>query len=145
MDRLGPKNTLRGHTNAALKRIPKKTTPTRQSLSSESYIQAGAFGIKKNADSLLKKLQDNGFSPSIHPPSGAGEMSEFARGLSYFRNRLLRFWKMFSPDFGHWFFLIFVHGFLIIFVHGFLIIFVHGVLSNFVHGFLARIVHGFLN
>ena len=47
------------------KRIPKKTTPTRQSLSSESYIQAGAFGIKKNADSLLKKLQDKGFSPSI--------------------------------------------------------------------------------
>jgi len=51
--------------NVKTKRSPKKTTPTRETLSSESYIQAGAFGIKKNADSLLKKLQDKGFSPSI--------------------------------------------------------------------------------
>jgi cell division protein FtsN len=42
------------------KRTPKKTTQT-----SESYIQAGAFEVKKNAESLLKKLQDKGFSPSI--------------------------------------------------------------------------------
>ena len=44
---------------------PKKIISTRESISTESYIQAGAFGIKKNADSLLKKLQDKGFSPSI--------------------------------------------------------------------------------
>jgi cell division protein FtsN len=51
--------------NVKSKLPPNKTTSISESLSSGTYIQAGAFGIKKNADSLLKKLQDKGFSPSI--------------------------------------------------------------------------------
>jgi cell division protein FtsN len=39
--------------------------PTAKSESSKFYIQAGAFGVKKNAESLLKQLKSKGFSPTI--------------------------------------------------------------------------------
>ena len=48
-----------------LKSSVKKTTPVKQSKNSRFFVQAGAFGIKVNADSLLKKLKAKGFSPSI--------------------------------------------------------------------------------
>ena len=43
----------------------KKVKPVTKVESSKFYIQAGAFGVKKNAESLLKKLKSKGFSPSI--------------------------------------------------------------------------------
>lgn len=48
---------------------PKKAAPATKSDSSKFYIQAGAFGVKKNAESLLKQLQAKGFSPSIQTRS----------------------------------------------------------------------------
>jgi cell division protein FtsN len=47
------------------KPIPKNITPITKSESSKFYIQAGAFGVQKNAESLLKQLKGKGFSPSI--------------------------------------------------------------------------------
>ena len=47
----------------------KKIIPTAKSESSKFYIQAGAFGVQKNAESLLKKLKDKGFSPIIQTRS----------------------------------------------------------------------------
>ena len=44
---------------------PKKLAPIAKSESSKFYIQAGAFGVKKNAESLLTRLKNKGFSPSI--------------------------------------------------------------------------------
>jgi cell division protein FtsN len=43
----------------------KKIVPISKSESSKFYIQVGAFGVQKNAESLLKKLKGKGFSPSI--------------------------------------------------------------------------------
>lgn len=51
------------------KPIPKKTPSATKSESSKFYIQAGAFGVKKNAESLLNKLKAKGFSPSIQTRS----------------------------------------------------------------------------
>lgn len=51
------------------KSSPKKITPVAKSESSKFYIQAGAFGVRKNAESLLKQLKDKGFSPSIQTRS----------------------------------------------------------------------------
>jgi cell division protein FtsN len=48
---------------------PKKIAPNTKNESSKIYIQAGAFGVKKNAESLLKKLKGKGFSPSIQTQS----------------------------------------------------------------------------
>lgn len=48
---------------------PKKTVPTAKSESSKFYIQAGAFGVRKNAESLLKQLKGKGFSPNIQTRS----------------------------------------------------------------------------
>ena len=47
------------------KSSPKKITPVTENKSTKFYIQAGAFGVKRNAKSLLKKLKGKGFSPSI--------------------------------------------------------------------------------
>lgn len=43
----------------------KKTAPISASKGSQFYIQVGAFGVKNNAESLVKKLKGKGFSPSI--------------------------------------------------------------------------------
>ena len=43
----------------------KKIKPVIKNESSKFYSQAGAFGVKKNAESLLKQLKGKGFSPSI--------------------------------------------------------------------------------
>jgi cell division septation protein DedD len=51
------------------KSSPKKIAPIAKSESSKFYIQAGAFGVKKNAESLLTKLKSKGFSPSIQTRS----------------------------------------------------------------------------
>ena len=51
------------------KSSPKKIVPVTKSVSSKFYIQAGAFGVRKNAESLLKKLKGKGFSPSIQTQS----------------------------------------------------------------------------
>jgi cell division protein FtsN len=48
---------------------PKKIIPTAKSESSKFYIQAGAFGVQKNAESLLKQLKVKGFSPIIQKRS----------------------------------------------------------------------------
>jgi cell division protein FtsN len=48
---------------------PKKIVPTAKSESSKFYIQAGAFGVQKNAESLLKQLKGKGFSPTIQTRS----------------------------------------------------------------------------
>lgn len=48
---------------------PKKIAPIAKSESSKFYIQAGAFGVRNNAESLLKKLKGKGFSPSIQTRS----------------------------------------------------------------------------
>ena len=48
---------------------PEKIAPSAKSESSTFYIQAGAFGVRKNAESLLKKLKGKGFSPSIQTRS----------------------------------------------------------------------------
>ncbi len=51
------------------KSSPKKIAPVAKSESSKFYIQAGAFGVRKNAESLLKQLKGKGFSPSIQTRS----------------------------------------------------------------------------
>ena len=48
---------------------PKKIAPSVKSETSKFYIQAGAFGVRKNAESLLKQLKGKGFSPSIQTRS----------------------------------------------------------------------------
>jgi cell division protein FtsN len=48
---------------------PKKIVSIVKSESSKFYIQAGAFGVRKNAESLLKKLKGKGFSPTIQTRS----------------------------------------------------------------------------
>ena len=48
---------------------PKKIVPGVKSETSKFYIQAGAFGVRKNAESLLKQLKGKGFSPSIQTRS----------------------------------------------------------------------------
>jgi cell division septation protein DedD len=45
---------------------PREITPIAKNENSKFYIQAGAFGVRKNAESLLKQLKRNGFSPFIH-------------------------------------------------------------------------------
>lgn len=47
----------------------KKIAPSAKSETSKFYIQAGAFGVRKNAKSLLKQLKGKGFSPSIQTRS----------------------------------------------------------------------------
>lgn len=51
------------------KPISKKTPPVIQSKNSRFFIQAGAFSIKKNAESFLKQLKTKGFAPSIQSRS----------------------------------------------------------------------------
>ena len=51
------------------KSSPKKIVPVTKSENSKFYIQAGAFGVRKNAESLLKQLKGKGFSPSIQTRS----------------------------------------------------------------------------
>jgi cell division protein FtsN len=48
---------------------PEKFIPNAKSDSSKFHIQAGAFGVRKNAESLLKQLKGKGFSPSIQTRS----------------------------------------------------------------------------
>jgi cell division septation protein DedD len=48
---------------------PEKFAANDKSESSKFYIQAGAFGVRKNAESLLKQLKSKGFSPSIQTRS----------------------------------------------------------------------------
>ncbi len=48
---------------------PQKPAPALKSESSKFYIQVGAFGVKQNADKLVKKLKGKGFSPSIQTRS----------------------------------------------------------------------------
>jgi cell division protein FtsN len=55
--------------NPKTKPSPKKNVPTVKIESSKFYIQAGAFGVLKNAESLLKQLKEKGFSPSIQTRS----------------------------------------------------------------------------
>jgi cell division protein FtsN len=47
----------------------KKALPIATNKSSRFFIQAGAFSIKKNAESFLKQLKAKGFSPSIETRS----------------------------------------------------------------------------
>jgi cell division septation protein DedD len=51
--------------NSNPKIIQKKLAPIKNK-NSDFFILAGAFRIRKNAESLLKELKDKGFSPSIH-------------------------------------------------------------------------------
>ena len=51
------------------KSIPKKITSPTKNENSRFFIQAGAFSVKKNADSLLNQLKVKGFSPSIQTRS----------------------------------------------------------------------------
>ncbi len=44
---------------------PKKTASVTKNERSRFYIQVGAFSVRKNAELLLKRLQDKGFSSSI--------------------------------------------------------------------------------
>lgn len=48
---------------------PKKIETIAKSENSKFYIQAGAFGVRENAESLLKQLKSKGFSPSIQTRS----------------------------------------------------------------------------
>ena len=56
---------VKSSTSPKPKSSPKKTAPLTKSESSKFYIQAGAFGVKKNAKLLLKQLKDKGFSPTF--------------------------------------------------------------------------------
>ncbi len=56
-------------TSAKPKSISKNTPSVTKSESSRFYIQAGAFGVRKNAESLVKQLKGKGFSPSIQTRS----------------------------------------------------------------------------
>lgn len=51
------------------KSSPKKIPSPAKNESSRFFIQAGAFSVKKNADSLLNQLKVKGFSPSIRTRS----------------------------------------------------------------------------
>ena len=51
------------------KSSPKKIPSPAKNESSKFFIQAGAFSVKKNADSLLNQLKVKGFSPSIQARS----------------------------------------------------------------------------
>jgi cell division septation protein DedD len=52
-------------TSSKSKTFAKQLTSVAINKNSNFFIQAGAFGIKKNADTLFKQLKDKGFSPSI--------------------------------------------------------------------------------
>ena len=56
---------VKASTSPKPKSSPKKTAPVTKIESSKFYIQAGAFGVQKNAETLLKQLKGKGFSPSI--------------------------------------------------------------------------------
>ncbi len=56
-------------TSAKPKSSSKKIPSVTKSESSRFYIQAGAFGVRKNAESLLKQLKGKSFSPSIQTRS----------------------------------------------------------------------------
>jgi cell division septation protein DedD len=60
---------IKASSNPKPKSSPKKIAPVAKSENSKFYIQAGAFGIRKNAESLLKQLKGKGFSPSIQTRS----------------------------------------------------------------------------
>jgi cell division protein FtsN len=49
------------------KSIPEKTIP--QNIGSRFFIQAGAFGVKANAELFMKQLKGKGFAPSIQTRS----------------------------------------------------------------------------
>lgn len=67
------------------KSTPKKTAPALKSESSKFYIQVGAFGVKQNADTLVKKLKSKGFSPSIQTQSK--KLSRFVVTVGNFANK----------------------------------------------------------
>ncbi len=51
--------------NSKAKSVSKKISAPAKTENTKFFIQAGAFGVKKNADSLLNQLKAKGFSPSI--------------------------------------------------------------------------------
>ena len=52
-------------TSHKLKPSTNKNLPIKEDRKASFYIQAGAFGVKRNAEFLLKNIKEKGFSPSI--------------------------------------------------------------------------------